>query len=134
MVSKVINQISILNKIVTIIFLLLTIINRNDNYVWASAFVIFHAFLAHFDGIVAKVHQAIYPNDENPQFNRFLIAFCNKIVNILTLFAILQEGDFDKATLMQMSIYYGICYLIIAYDLFIGAVHVQSYFTSVLKG
>ena len=41
--------------------------------------IIFHDFLDHVDGIVAKVHRDHYGKVDNPILGSFLDAFCDKV-------------------------------------------------------
>lgn len=48
--------------------------------------VLFHDFLDHLDGIVAKVHKSIFGQIDDPLLGGFMDAFCDKVgehVNIV---------------------------------------------------
>jgi cytidyltransferase-like protein len=100
-----------------------------------SAFmcVVFHDFLDHLDGIVAKVHRVTYPNEDSPLLGGFLDAFCDKIVNVLCIWTILQYTDFTTTSTMQTLIYLSMCYGVIGYETVIGVIRVQDYFLASFK-
>ncbi|XP_060570081.1 uncharacterized protein LOC132728455 [Ruditapes philippinarum] len=95
-----------------------------------SAFlcVILHDFLDHLDGIVAKVQKSIYGQMDDPLLGGFMDAFCDKIVNCVSLWTILMVTDFSQMTSSQIWLYTGACVVIIAYEFVLGVVRVQDYF------
>lgn len=95
--------------------------------------VVFHDFLDHLDGIVAKVHRVTYPGQDDPLLGGFLDAFCDKIVNVLSIWTIMQYTDFASTSTLQTSIYLFLCYAIIGYETVIGVVRVQDYFLASFK-
>ena len=95
--------------------------------------VVFHDFLDHLDGIVAKVHRVTYPNEDDPLLGGFLDAFCDKIVNVLSIWTLLQFTDFDKVQNFETIIYLTLCYSVIAYETVIGVIRVQDYFLASFK-
>ena len=91
--------------------------------------VVFHDFLDHLDGIVAKVHRRTYPNQDDPLLGGFLDAFCDKIVNIFSLWSIIQMTPiYDNNYFMLL--YVITCYSVIVYETIIGVVRVEDYFTA----
>lgn len=100
-----------------------------------SAFmcVVFHDFLDHLDGIVAKVHRVEYPGVDCPLLGGFLDAFCDKIVNVLSIWTILQFTNFSQTNLTEMIMYLILCYSVIAYESVIGIIRVQDYFLAAFK-
>ncbi|UJR13267.1 hypothetical protein I4U23_000287 [Adineta vaga] len=105
------------------------------NYpVCACILVLFHDFLDHVDGIVAKVQKRIYgDNIDDPLLGGFMDAFCDKIVNIFCLWTILQETYFEETSLSLSICFILLCYTIIALETAIGVVRVQDYFYASLK-
>lgn len=95
--------------------------------------VVFHDFLDHLDGIVAKVHRVSYPNEDCPLLGGFLDAFCDKIVNILSIWTILQFTDFSGTNNSESIFYLILCYSIIGYETVIGIIRVQDYFLASFK-
>ncbi|CAF0756612.1 unnamed protein product [Brachionus calyciflorus] len=95
--------------------------------------VMFHDFLDHLDGIVAKVQKITYPNHDDPLLGGFLDAFCDKIVNVLSLWTILQITDFDRMSRNESIVYLVICYGVIVYESILGVVRVQDYFLAKFK-
>ena len=94
--------------------------------------VIFHDFLDHVDGIVAKVQKRVYgDNIDDPLVGGFLDAFCDKIVNVITLWTILQETNFEKTSFFISFCFISLCYLIIGLESLIGIVRVQDYYAAV---
>jgi phosphatidylglycerophosphate synthase len=90
--------------------------------------IIFHDFLDHLDGIVAKVQRVTYPNHDDPLLGGFLDAFCDKIVNVLSLWTILQTSDFSAATGSELFMMLLVCYSVMAYEIVIGIVRVEDFF------
>ncbi len=95
--------------------------------------VVFHDFLDHLDGIVAKVHRVTYPDQDNPLLGGFLDAFCDKIVNVLSIWTIIQYTDFTGTSTFQILVYLSLCYGVIAYETVIGIIRVQDYFLASFK-
>ncbi len=106
---------------------------RFDYSVLACFLVLFHDFLDHVDGIVAKVQKRIYGNDiDDPLLGGFLDAFCDKIVNIFCLWTIIQETNFHQTSLSISLGFVLLCYTIIALETAIGIIRVQDYFIATL--
>lgn len=95
--------------------------------------VVFHDFLDHLDGIVAKVQRVTYPNHDDPILGGFLDAFCDKIVNVLSLWTILQMTNFDLMSQNEVIVYLTVSYSVIAYESILGVVRVQDYFLAKFK-
>lgn len=95
--------------------------------------VVLHDFLDHLDGIVAKVHLKSYPNVDDPLLGGFLDAFCDKIVNVLSLWSIIQTLDFGRAGSLESFFFLAILYSVIAYETIIGVVRVQDFFLAKFK-
>ena len=87
---------NIITLLRTLLFIPIVWFLKHNYSVAACYTVVFHSVLGTFDGIVAKVHGALYPSQDDPVRNRFLIAFCNKIVNLLIFIAMLQTTNFSK--------------------------------------
>lgn len=100
-----------------------------------SAFfcVVFHDFLDHLDGIVAKVQRQTYPNHDDPILGGFLDAFCDKIVNVLSIWSIMQAVNFDLVTNTQAFLFIFVCYAVMGYESVIGIVRVQDFFSVKFK-
>ncbi|KAH3770174.1 uncharacterized protein LOC127844441 isoform X2 [Dreissena polymorpha] len=90
--------------------------------------VLFHDFLDHLDGIVAKVQKSVYGQLDDPLLGGFMDAFCDKIVNCLALWSILLVTDFSQMTTQQCWMFVSACTVIIAYEFVLGVVRVQDYF------
>ncbi len=95
--------------------------------------VVLHDFLDHLDGIVAKVHRVTYPDQDSPLLGGFLDAFCDKIVNVLSIWTIIQYTDFTTTSTFQIIIYLSLCYGVIGYETVIGVIRVQDYFLASFK-
>jgi phosphatidylglycerophosphate synthase len=95
--------------------------------------VVLHDFLDHLDGIVAKVHKITYPNQDDPLLGGFLDAFCDKIVNIISIWTIIQFINFDLVSNHEAFICLAICYAIISYESIIGIVRIQDFFLAKFK-
>ena len=95
--------------------------------------VIFHDFLDHLDGIVAKVHKTEYPGMDDPLLGGFLDAFCDKIVNVISIWTIIQSLNYEKTSFTEYFIFLLICYGVCLYETIIGIVRVQDYFTAKVK-
>ena len=108
-------------------------IHRYDYNELAFLCVVYHDFLDHLDGIVAKVHKVKYPGQDDPMLGGFLDAFCDKIVNVISIWTIIQAVNFDLASTNECAIFLFICYGVCAYETVIGIVRVQDYFTAKLK-
>ena len=88
--------------------------------------VVIHDFLDHLDGIVAKVQRKTYPNCDDPLLGGFLDAFCDKIVNIFSLWSIIHTVQLENG--YHLLIYVAICYSVIGYETVIGSVRVEDYY------
>ncbi|KAI8759564.1 hypothetical protein BgiBS90_031594, partial [Biomphalaria glabrata] len=98
-------------------------------YYWAGFWlVMFHDFLDHLDGIVAKVQKQKYGQLDDPLVGGFMDAFCDKIVNVLSLWSILMVTDFSHMTWLQSAVYLAACATIIGYEFTLGVVRVQDFF------
>jgi cytidyltransferase-like protein len=95
--------------------------------------VLFHDFLDHLDGIVAKVHSTKYPGHDDPLLGGLLDALCDKIVNVFCLWTIIQSVNFEAASFGQSLGFLAICYGVCAYETVIGIVRVQDYFNAKFK-
>jgi cytidyltransferase-like protein len=105
------------------------------NYpILACLLVLFHDFLDHVDGIVAKVQKRIYGEKiDDPLLGGFMDAFCDKIVNIFCLWTIVQETHFQQTSVFISVGFVALCYTIIALETAIGVVRVQDYFHAALN-
>ncbi len=63
----------------------------------------------------------------------FLDAFCDKIVNVLSIWSIIQTVDFTMVTNSSMFLFIFICYAVMAYESVIGIVRVQDFFLAKFK-
>lgn len=100
----------------------------------ACLLVLFHDFLDHVDGIVAKVHKRVYGDGiDDPLLGGFMDAFCDKIVNVFSLWTILQETNFEQTSLVVSLAFVLLCYTIIGLETAIGVVRVQDYFQAALN-
>lgn len=95
--------------------------------------VVFHDFLDHLDGIVAKVQKVTYPKHDDLLLGGFLDAFCDKIVNVLSIWTIIQTINFDLLSNFEAGILLTITYGVISYESIIGVVRVQDYFLAKFK-
>ncbi|CAF1273571.1 unnamed protein product [Adineta ricciae] len=101
----------------------------------ACSLILFHDFLDHIDGIVAKVHKRIYgDNIDDPLLGGFMDAFCDKIVNVFCLWTIIQETHFDQTSTLMAIAFVLLCYTVIGLETAIGVVRVQDYFHAALLG
>ncbi|CAF0772270.1 unnamed protein product [Rotaria sordida] len=100
------------------------------NYpILACLLVLFHDFLDHVDGIVAKVHKRLYgENIDDPLLGGFMDAFCDKIVNVFCLWTVVQETNFEQTSIFISIGFVLLCYTIIGLETAIGVVRVQDYF------
>ncbi|CAF1305567.1 unnamed protein product [Adineta steineri] len=100
----------------------------------ACLLVLFHDFLDHVDGIVAKVQRHRYgENIDDPLLGGFMDAFCDKIVNVVCLWTILQETHFQQTSFYISFTFVLLCYTIIIFETILGVVRVQDYFTAVFN-
>ena len=70
-------------------------------------------------------------NIDDPLFGGFMDAFCDKIVNVVCLWTILQEINFIDTSWIVMLGFVLLCYTIIGLETAIGVVRVQDYFRAV---
>ena len=63
---------------VRVVFMMNALYDRYDYYTTAFLLVLFHDFLDHLDGIVAKVQKTIYGPIDDPILGGFMDAFCDK--------------------------------------------------------
>ncbi len=112
----------------------LNILYYRYNYsILACLLVLFHDFLDHVDGIVAKVQKRLYGEKiDDPLLGGFMDAFCDKIVNIFCLWTILQETHFHQTSFFISFAFILLCYTIIGLETAIGIVRVQDYFSAAL--
>lgn len=104
------------------------------DYNWLAFWcVVFHDFLDHLDGIVAKVQRVTYPNHDDPILGGFLDAFCDKIVNVISLWTVLQTVDLNGTSTYEKFMCLFICYAVISYETVIGIVRVEDYFKAQFK-
>jgi phosphatidylglycerophosphate synthase len=107
--------------------------SRYNFPILACLLVLFHDFLDHVDGIVAKVQKRLYgENIDDPLLGGFMDAFCDKIVNIFCLWTILQETNFQQTSFFLSISFVLLCYTIIGLETAIGVVRVQDYFHAAL--
>jgi hypothetical protein len=101
----------------------------------AFACVIFHDFLDHLDGIVATVQRVTYPGHDDSLLGGFLDAFCDKIVNVFSLWTIIQTVDLAENAVsdVPLLVFLAVCYGVIAYEVVIGVVRVEDYFLAKFK-
>ncbi|CAF2951845.1 unnamed protein product [Rotaria sp. Silwood2] len=100
----------------------------------ACLLVLFHDFLDHVDGIVAKVQKRLYGDKvDDPLLGGFMDAFCDKIVNIFCLWTIVQETHFEQTSILISIGFVLLCYTIIGLETAIGVVRVQDYFYASLN-
>lgn len=90
--------------------------------------VVVHDFLDHVDGIVAKQHRKMFGQVDDPLLGGFMDAFCDKIVNVLSLWTILMVTDFATMTFQESLLLLFSCVVIMGYEFVIGVVRVQDYF------
>ena len=96
--------------------------------------VVFHDFLDHLDGIVAKVQKVTYPNQDDPLLGGFLDAFCDKIVNEFSLWTIIQTSQLQGSwSELHSYTFLAICYGVIAYETVLGIVRVEDFFQAKFK-
>ncbi|BFZ13107.1 hypothetical protein BsWGS_16146 [Bradybaena similaris] len=99
------------------------------NFYWTGFLcVVLHDFLDHLDGIVAKVQRQMYGEVDDPILGGFMDAFCDKIVNVLTLWSLLLVTDFTNMSWLQTAVYVSPCVIVIGYEFILGVVRVQDYF------
>ena len=78
---------------------------------------------------MAKVHKRLYgDNIDDPIYGGFLDAFCDKIVNVFSLWTILQETNFQETSFSISLAFVLLCYTIIGLETAIGIVRLQDYF------
>lgn len=100
----------------------------------ACLLVLFHDFLDHVDGIVAKVQKRVYgENIDDPLLGGFMDAFCDKIVNVFCLWTIIQDTNFENTSIFVSLGFILLCYTIIGLETAIGVVRVQDYFSASLN-
>ena len=105
------------------------------DYNWAAFFcVVYHDFLDHLDGIVAKTQKLTYPGHDDPLLGGFLDAFCDKIVNVFSIWTIIQTINVDNSlSETRTFLFLAICYGVVAYETVIGVVRVQDFFYAKFK-
>ncbi|KAL3860579.1 hypothetical protein ACJMK2_010681 [Sinanodonta woodiana] len=103
---------------------------KYDYNVTAFSLIMFHDFLDHLDGIVAKVQKQVYGPLDDPLLGGFMDAFCDKIVNVFSLWTILMVTDFSGMSAFESLVYLLACSIIITYEFILGVVRVQDYFSA----
>lgn len=82
---------------------------------------------------MAKIQRDTYPNHDDPILGGFLDAFCDKIVNTISMLTILQTAQFDRSTKIEITLFIGLCYSVVAYEAVIGVIRVQDFFLATFK-
>ncbi|CAG5118215.1 unnamed protein product [Candidula unifasciata] len=90
--------------------------------------VVLHDFLDHLDGIVAKAQRQMFGDIDDPVLGGFMDAFCDKIVNVLTLWSVLLVTDFTNMSWLQTVVFVFPCVVVIGYEFTLGVVRVQDFF------
>ena len=67
--------------------------NRYDYNTNAFLLVLFHDFLDHLDGIVAKVQKVIYGQIDDPILGGFMDAFCDKVAGLSNKYLLCRDCD-----------------------------------------
>jgi len=93
----------------------------------------FHDFLDHLDGIVAKIQRQTYPNHDDPILGGFLDAFCDKIVSVISILTIIQKVSFDKSSGLEVAAFILLSYAVVAYETLIGIIRVQDFFLAIFE-
>ncbi len=93
----------------------------------------FHDFLDHLDGIVAKIQRQTYPNHDDPILGGFLDAFCDKIVSVISILTIIQIVSFDKSSGLEVAAFILLSYAVVAYETLIGIIRVQDFFLAIFE-
>ena len=94
--------------------------------------MVLHDFLDHLDGIVAKVHKVKYPDEDDTLLGGFLDAQCDKIVNILCLWTLMQQWSGLSIAGSEWYLAWwaiGTCYTTIGYELVLACVRTDEYFS-----
>jgi phosphatidylglycerophosphate synthase len=112
----------------TVLVIPIAICLKFQYYFSGCMLIVLHDFLDHVDGIVAKVHRSYYGSVDSPILGSFLDAFCDKVVNVFTLWSILLFVDYQHFSLYQLIIFTGLCSAVIVYEIILGVVRVQDYF------
>jgi phosphatidylglycerophosphate synthase len=123
---------NIITLLRTLLFIPIVWFLKHNYSVYACWTVVLHSFFGTFDGIVARVHGGLYPNQDDPVRSRFLIAFCNKIVNLLIFIVLMQTINFSNASNFETMVFCSIIYCVIIYDVVVAVLRVQSYFEAIL--
>ena len=71
-------------------------------------------------------------NIDDPLLGGFMDAFCDKIVNIICLWTIIQDTHFEQSSFLISIGFILLCYTIIGLETVIGIIRVQDYFTASL--
>lgn len=110
--------------IVPILFLL------NTDRVWlAFLCVLFHDYLDHVDGIVAKAQRTMGHSDD-PLLGSFLDAFCDKIVINISLIGVLMRTRFSACSYLSLSLYFSVVLAVMAYEIILAVVRVEDYYVA----
>ncbi|XP_021360097.1 uncharacterized protein LOC110454742 [Mizuhopecten yessoensis] len=112
----------------TLLVIPIAICLKYEYSVIAFLLVIAHDFLDHVDGLVAKQHKQMFGQIDDPLLGGFMDAFCDKIVNVLSLWSILMVTNFAPMTFQGTLLLVFSCVIIICYEFVIGVVRVQDYF------
>jgi cytidyltransferase-like protein len=94
----------------------------------ACGLVVFHDFLDHLDGIVAKTQRKIYGPIDDPLLGGYLDAVCDKILFFFVMAAIFMVAPLHHMTVTQLSVFVGICSVILAYEVILGIVRTTDYY------
>jgi len=99
----------------------------------ACFLIIFHDFLDHLDGIVAKVHKRVGYED-CPFLGSYLDAICDKVVNVTCLWSLLCLTDFSTLTFVQSLLLLTGSGALISSEIVLGIVRTQDYFHTKYSG
>jgi len=113
----------------TLLIIPIAICLKMNYFMMAFSLVLFHDYLDHLDGIVAKVHKK-YGYQDDPKLGSFLDAFCDKIVICTTLWSILLLTQYHDMTNLGTILFLGISCTIMLYEVILGIVRIQDYYAS----
>ncbi len=99
-------------------------------HVWfAFLLVLFHDYLDHLDGIVARAQKEMGHKDD-PLLGGFLDAFCDKIVINTGLIGVLMVSQFGPASWWSTLLYLAVVAGIMGYEVALAVVRVEDYYTA----
>lgn len=113
----------------TLLVLLICFLIRFNYNGFGAFLILFHDFLDHVDGVVAKVQREDGRGEKDDAvYGAFIDAFCDKIVFGVTLWTILILMQYEEMSYFLILLIAVPAFVLVMLEVIIGAVRVNDYF------